>query len=92
MRNEGGVTKMRNLQVGIFVAALAATRVLAQDISGTIEGSVLDKSQGAIAKARVTVTNVDRNQTVDYDGRKRHLQRAVDPDRQLYGESGGLRI
>ena len=64
MRNEGGVTKMRNLQVGIFVAALAATRVLAQDISGTIEGSVLDKSQGAIAKARVTVTNVDRNQTV----------------------------
>jgi hypothetical protein len=37
---------------------------LAQDISGTIGGTVLDPSGGAVPNAKVTVTNTDRNQVL----------------------------
>lgn len=55
---------MSTLRIAFLLAAIAVVPVFAQDISGTIEGNVLDKSQGAVPKAKVTVTNVDRNQTV----------------------------
>ncbi len=55
---------MRKIKLTLLLAALAAIPVLGQDISGTIEGTVLDKSQGAVANAKVTVTNVDRGQAV----------------------------
>jgi hypothetical protein len=41
-----------------------ALPLAAQDISGTIEGSVLDPSGAFVSGAKVTVTNVDRNQVV----------------------------
>jgi hypothetical protein len=44
-------------------AAFAAT-LSAQDISGTIEGSVLDASGAAVPGAKITITNTDRNLTV----------------------------
>lgn len=47
----------------LLLAALAAP-LAAQDISGTIEGSVLDPSGAFISGAKVTVTNQDRNQVV----------------------------
>src|ERR1700750_1333153 len=36
--------------------------LLAQDISGTIGGTILDPNGSAIPNAKVTVTNTDRNQ------------------------------
>src|SRR5437870_3132432 len=53
-----------SLLISLLMAALAAVPLFAQDISGTIEGTVLDNSQGAIANARVTVTNVDKGLVV----------------------------
>ena len=53
---------MTHLRRTLLLAVLAAICVFAQDISGTIEGTVLDQSKGVVAKAKVTVTNVDRNQ------------------------------
>ncbi len=41
---------------------LFAVGLLAQDISGTIEGSVLDPSGAALVKAKVSIVNTDRNQ------------------------------
>ncbi|HVW11276.1 MAG TPA: carboxypeptidase-like regulatory domain-containing protein, partial [Bryobacteraceae bacterium] len=56
---------MSRFTIALMLAALAAFPVLAQqDVSGTIEGTVLDPAQGAIANAKVTLTNVDRNQVV----------------------------
>jgi hypothetical protein len=47
---------------------LAATAIglplAAQDISGTIEGTVLDPSGAGVPNAKVTVTNTDRNQAL----------------------------
>src|SRR5580765_6506145 len=43
----------------LFVHACAA-----QNITGTIEGTVLDPSGSAVPKAKVTVSNTDRNQVV----------------------------
>ncbi len=38
--------------------------MLAQDISGTIEGSVLDPSNSPVPHAKITIRNTDRNQVV----------------------------
>src|SRR5689334_18318905 len=38
--------------------------LFAQDVTGTIEGTVLDPSGAAVPKAKITVTNTDRNQVV----------------------------
>ncbi|HWF07346.1 MAG TPA: carboxypeptidase-like regulatory domain-containing protein [Bryobacteraceae bacterium] len=49
----------------LAVAVLTlVTPLAAQDISGTIEGSVLDPSGAFVSGAKVTVTNQDRNQVV----------------------------
>ena len=48
----------------LLLAAGSAAALFAQDISGTIEGTVLDPSSAAVVKAKVTITNTDRNQVV----------------------------
>jgi hypothetical protein len=49
----------------IFLAAVClASGLMAQDISGTIEGTILDPSGSAVPNAKVSVTNKDRNQVV----------------------------
>ncbi len=60
---EGNLTRLGVTSV-FLLAALAAGSVFGQDISGTIEGTVLDPSQKVIANAKVAVTNVDRGQVV----------------------------
>src|ERR1022692_2411215 len=47
-----------------LLTASFATAMLAQDISGTIEGSVLDPTGATVPKAKVTITNTDRNPVV----------------------------
>jgi hypothetical protein len=37
---------------------------LAQDISGSISGTILDQTDAAVPNAKVTITNLDRNQVV----------------------------
>jgi hypothetical protein len=49
--------------LSLVTLAAIGIPLAAQDISGTIEGSVLDPSGAAVANAKVTVTNTDRNQT-----------------------------
>jgi hypothetical protein len=48
----------------LLLAVCLAMDLTAQDISGAIEGSVLDPSGAAVPRARVTLTNTDRNQVV----------------------------
>src|SRR5580704_552216 len=55
---------MKKLTFCLFLAASFATAMLAQDISGTIEGSVLDPAGATVPKAKVTITNTDRHQVV----------------------------
>ncbi|HWE50702.1 MAG TPA: TonB-dependent receptor [Bryobacteraceae bacterium] len=47
-----------------LLGAIFAGSLLAQDISGTIEGTVLDPSGASVPNAKVTITNTDRNQTI----------------------------
>ncbi len=47
-----------------LITLFLAIAVHAQDVSGAISGTVLDPSGAAVANARVTVTNTDRNQVV----------------------------
>src|SRR5579872_5373631 len=54
---------MKKLALCILTACFA-TGMFAQDIAGTIEGSVLDPTGAAVPKAKVTLTNTDRNQVV----------------------------
>jgi len=49
--------------VFVLTAAFAAC-LAAQDVFATIEGTVLDPSGAPVPKAKVSVTNVDRNQVV----------------------------
>src|ERR1035441_10114952 len=51
------------LSVFVLIACLA-TGLIAQDISGTISGTILDPSGATVPNAKVTVTNTDRNQVV----------------------------
>lgn len=55
---------MKKLLRLCLFAAFAAAVLPAQDISGTIEGSVLDPSNSPVPHAKVTITNTDRNQVV----------------------------
>ena len=47
------------LRVGVYALAAIST-LIAQDVSGTIGGTVLDPSAAAIPNAKVTITNTDR--------------------------------
>src|SRR5260370_24004345 len=49
--------------VFLLIACLA-TGLIAQDISGTIGGTILDPSGATVPGARVTITNTDRNQVL----------------------------
>jgi hypothetical protein len=44
--------------------ACAGSAAVAQDISGTIEGSILDPSNAPVPHAKVTIKLIDRNQVV----------------------------
>ncbi|HLK69019.1 MAG TPA: carboxypeptidase-like regulatory domain-containing protein [Bryobacteraceae bacterium] len=55
---------MKAVASALLVAACFASGLFAQDISGTIEGSILDPSGSAVPNAKVSVTNTDRNQVV----------------------------
>jgi hypothetical protein len=55
---------MKRLALLFLLAACFAVSNFAQDITGTIEGTVLDASGAAVPKAKVTVTNTDRNQAI----------------------------
>src|SRR5262245_2434190 len=55
---------MKSLATLTFVICLFVSGVSAQDITATIEGTVLDTSGSAIPKAKVTITNTDRNQVL----------------------------
>jgi hypothetical protein len=54
---------MKRLALCILTACFA-TGLFAQDITGTIEGTVLDQTGAAVPKAKVSITNIDRNQVV----------------------------
>ena len=54
-------TIMKKLPLLCVLSALVATGVFAQDITGTIGGTVLDPSGAAVPNAKVEVTNTDRN-------------------------------
>jgi hypothetical protein len=47
----------------IFTACLAAG-LMAQDVSGTLGGTVLDQTGAAVPQAKVSITNTDRKQVV----------------------------
>ena len=47
-----------------FLILVCASAVLAQDITGSIAGTVLDASGAGISNAKVTITATDRNHVV----------------------------
>src|ERR1035437_1812151 len=52
-------------KLALFIlSACFATGMFAQDLSGTIEGSVLDPAGASVPKAKISITNTDRNQVV----------------------------
>jgi hypothetical protein len=55
---------MKKLAALCILAASLVTGMLAQDVSGTISGTVLDQSDSAVPQAKVIITNTDRNQVV----------------------------
>ncbi|HWC98907.1 MAG TPA: TonB-dependent receptor [Candidatus Sulfopaludibacter sp.] len=55
---------MKKLASLCILAACLVTGLLAQDVSGTIGGTVLDPTGSAVPKAKVTITNTDRSQVV----------------------------
>ena len=56
--------KMKRFVLILGVVACVATGLVAQDNSGNIGGTILDPSGAAVANAKVTVTNSERNQVV----------------------------
>src|ERR1039458_8325437 len=56
--------KMKPLLSVFALVACVATGLIAQDISGTIGGTILDPSGAMVPNAKVTITNTDRNQVV----------------------------
>jgi hypothetical protein len=55
---------MKNLFFVCLLGVLLAAGVAAQDISGSIDGVILDPSGAPVPNAKVTVTNTDRNLAV----------------------------
>src|SRR5258706_7276191 len=56
---------MRRFATLLFAAAAClAGGLSAQEITGTIEGAVLDPSGSAVTKAKITISSVERNQVV----------------------------
>jgi hypothetical protein len=55
---------MKRLILSCMLAAGIVVCLPAQDITGTIEGSVLDASGAGVPNAKVTITSIDRNQVV----------------------------
>ena len=47
-----------------ILSSFFATGLFAQDLSGTIEGAVLDPAGASVPKAKVAITNTDRRQVV----------------------------
>src|ERR1035438_7468449 len=56
--------KMKPLLSVFMLLACLATGLFAQDISGTIGGTILDPSGATVPDAKVTITNTDRNQVL----------------------------
>lgn len=48
----------------VLFALAGGVLLCAQDISGTIDGSILDPTGAAVPNAKVTITNIDRGQVV----------------------------
>ena len=56
---------MRRILYACLLVGLAGGSILsAQDISGTIGGSILDPSGAAVPGAKITITSTERNQVV----------------------------
>jgi hypothetical protein len=52
------------LRTTFAILLISATAIDAQDVSGTIGGSILDPSGAAVPGAKITITNMERNQVV----------------------------
>jgi len=48
----------------LLAVLVGAVRLMAQDITGAIDGSVLDPSGASVPNAKVTLTNTSRNQVI----------------------------
>jgi hypothetical protein len=59
-----GVIAKPKVCVLLTLLATAGTFAVAQDVSGTIGGAVLDPSSVAVPNQKVTITNAERNQVV----------------------------
>jgi len=55
---------MRRAVVSLLLLLCSGVALFAQDVSGSIGGTVLDPSGAAVANAKVSIINTDRNQTV----------------------------
>ena len=66
MRVRFNLNRILAVVFGLFLLTLAVHPVHAQDIFGTINGTVTDKSGGVVANAKVTITNeaTGRSQTI----------------------------
>src|ERR1035437_3727734 len=57
-------SKMKIPAALLILTACLTTGLIAQDISGTIGGTILDPSGATVPSAKVTITNTDRNQVL----------------------------
>jgi hypothetical protein len=55
---------MKRILYACLLASAAAVCLVAQDVSATIGGTILDATGAVVAGAKVTVTNTDRNQII----------------------------